>query len=261
VLYSRPMPGEGGSGPTGSGLVTDPIYVAVGSADALHSGVWKAWTQGDEFYALEVASDMPSVMKLSVHSSGICRLANLERGMLEGHAWERDDDPRVIQRWRIAGVGSPDPAICFSLFVPTVFIPHRLGIPNGTPSRRLGKVIWVEPAPLMFATVVDFVRTTDPVQDPGPLLEDSAQLLGVMHLRSGSRISCFRREQALTLAGLTNWQREVTDAVFGVSSPSSDGDIFGVLQSPARFSFPVIREIALGLSNFRGPQPVNPPVS
>jgi hypothetical protein len=78
-------------------LANPAIRLAVGTPIAMQSSVWRVWNDREELYAVTLESRM--CYKLSLHSSGITRLAYLaERDIHDPLI--NDSDPRVIYRWR-----------------------------------------------------------------------------------------------------------------------------------------------------------------
>lgn len=226
------------------------MYIAVGSADALHSGIWKFWVQGDEFYAAETYGH--TAIKISVHKSGVCRMASVQGGGLDDHEWDQDRDPRVIKRWQIAEVGAEDYTQCFSLLVPTVFIPDRLGVPGTVPAGRVGRVIWIRPAPLMYSMRLEFMRTRDDSPPVVPPYASASELVGTLDLRSGSRLWCYRYDAAMSLKDLSAWQNQLASATLTMTGKRPvNGELLATMTSPADHPFPVVRTLALGLSNMK----------
>src|SRR5690349_4035752 len=100
------------------------MYVAVGSVDEPLSTIWKLWTHGDEFYAQHL--DGSPVYKLSVHSSGQARLAQVDRSGAPAIPLKRDRDPHVIARWELPRLGTTtEPTWFLSIMVPSVFVGPR----------------------------------------------------------------------------------------------------------------------------------------
>jgi hypothetical protein len=194
--------------------VPQEIYFAVGSPDELHSAIWKAWTQGDEFYATAL-DVMGPVMKLSVHRSGICRLASTDSAPDDLDWDQEENNPRLLRRWTIPGVDDPDDGVlCFSLLVPTVYIPDRVGVLKKTRPRVLERMVWIEPAHVRRAAVVQFFRTKDASQAAvAPFIADGQQMAGALDLRSGGRIWCIVAGQALSAHDFATWQKQVSAAI------------------------------------------------
>lgn len=221
------------------------IYFCVGARQGVHSAVWKVWVQGDEFYAAQVGL-MAAYVKLSVHRSGICRLANVSTEI--DIDWDRDSDPRVMQRWTIDEVGQTPWCECFSLMVPTIVVPQRFSTDRITSARQAGRIVWVEPAPVGWVTIVSFVRVRDPHAAISEFVDENHLAMGSLRLREGSRVWMIRHSLHLSWPELRTWQEILANT--SVASNRPDGVRFAAASSPANFSHPVLREIALGRMNF-----------
>lgn len=223
------------------------FYFCVGSPLALHSGVWKVWIQGDELYATQIGG-MAAVAKLSVHRSGVCRLATTNTAIADV-TWDNDADPRVAHRWRIEEVGASDSCICLTYVVPAVVVPQRFAADAILTAGQSARVVWVEPSPIGGSTLVTFVRTTDPNAHLDTFLHAPFTLLGSLQLREGSRIWAVRQQQPLDLADFRYWQGVVQETTLNIEDPAVAH--FACFVSPADFSHPVLREIALGHWNIQ----------
>ena len=232
--------------------VPQEIYFAVGCPDELHSAIWKAKTQGDEFYAMALDVLGP-VCKLSVHRSGICRLASTDSAPDDLDWDQEENNPDLLKRWTIPGVDDPDDGVlCFTLLVPTVHIPDRVGVLKKTPQRVLERMNWIEPPPMRRAASIQFIRTKGTSKAAvAPFIAGGQQVAGSLALRSGGRIWCIVAGQALSAKDYATWQKQVSDAIFTMNEPVLDGHSLAALQVPTDFSSPVVIEMALGLSNMK----------
>lgn len=243
-------------------MAKNELYVAVGTVDDPYSAAWKLWTQGDEFYALQ-SSGAGRLCKVTVHKSGICRLANVDRTAEDRADWgvtrvgtgDLETDPDVIHRWEVTKPGSGEVQSVLTLLVPTLFMRARPSLADHPWFRKTDKVVWVPGAPLGFSTLIDCIRVpagTDPESGIGATPE---RVLGTLSLRCGDVVYVVRNRQRLPQNDLEYWQREVTQAVFTTPDEITE-PVFASIISPADFSFPVIREVALGVDNFKQVDPI-----
>ena len=230
------------------------MYVGVGQVTSAYSSVWKLWTQGDEFYAAQVTV-RGRFVKMSAHRSGVCRFATVEDSDLDVD-WDRDDDPRVIHRWTIAKVGTDPWCRCFALLVPTVYIPERSDLTGWMRQRHLDRTLWIDPAPLGLANAIDCVRAEDPEAPLSDFVQGDYDLLGSLDMRSGAVIWVIASTTPLPAKDFANWQQEISNAIFTWDEEGVEA--FGAMVAPADFYVPVIRELALGKSNFRVAAPGRP---
>jgi hypothetical protein len=190
---------------------------------------------------------MASRTKLSIHSSGICRLANVE-GF--DYSWDRDHDPRVLHRWTIEPVGGEsDLCVCLSLIVPTIYVHRRVRL-DVIPNLNVERVRWINPAPLGFGTTVDLLRArSDGIPLPELINDAGYEVIGSLPLRSGAVVWVIRRQFPLAAKDLDSWQRELAEAKFTMSGPGQRW-AFGSITSAAKHPHPAIRDVALGWENF-----------
>lgn len=98
----------------------DNFRFAVSNANGLHSTAWAAWHNGNDYY-LGARSFLGS-MKISLHASGICRVALTERYARSLNVSGMDGPKdRAYVKWR-RGIPSENSAICaVSLIFPTAY--------------------------------------------------------------------------------------------------------------------------------------------
>lgn len=232
------------------------IYFGIGDATGMHSSVWKVWVQGDEMYAAQVSGYKP-VVKLSVHKSGVCRLANVESATMD-ISWDQDRDPRVSKRWLIPPVGGGGDWVgCFALRVPNLPVVRRFALAEVVAESKQSRVVLIKPAPPRCAVVIMFVRTPSAEGEVPTLSAQPQSVIGFLDLRSGPRIWILRTVQALSAEELATWRRHF--ASVRVSGPEPGEAVFGVLMLPTTHAFPAISEVALGRENFvgQGVEPFN----
>lgn len=219
------------------------IRIAVGSAAELHSSAWTIWTRGDDLYA--ASSSSRGFAKLSVHASGVCRYAwTSESGTT--NADEGAD--RVLERWRIQPVGASDWETCFSLAVPTIFVPRRFDH-NGLPAARRASIVWVPPAAIMHGRLVTLFRAKSPHLDIREAINGGYDVIGQLSLQSGGIVWVTTWVETSSDAALRFWQSTVGD--FRINFPSGiPSNPLATMMSPAPdTSYPLVREVALGWNN------------
>lgn len=218
------------------------LYVCVGSEDDPLCPIWKLWTQGNEFYAQQ--SDGNTLWKLSVHASGICRLAQVDRTAPAAITAKLDKDPHVFGRWNIPAIGSAEPTMCFSIMVPSVYVGPRDGFQDLPVAKRVNRAVLARAAPIGSCTDIDSVRLTDP---EGTFAD--REVLGVLDLRDGSKIWVMRSERKLTAESFANFQQHMSEAVFSHDGPA-DAKTYGHLAVVARsHAYPAIWDMSFGRYN------------
>lgn len=116
------------------------VYVAVGRPDALGSPVWKFWVHRDEMYA--TARETGKFYKLSLHSSGIYRLAYISNGERAAREANLDTDPRLLARWSKPPSFKPGWTQCFDLLLPATTVQHRFSL-DSTQEAPKGAIRWL----------------------------------------------------------------------------------------------------------------------
>ena len=161
--------------------VTRYLRFAVGSPQVLYSSAWTVWTWRNDLYAAAVQAR--GAFKLSVHESGVTRLA-LPQPTPELAALKLDQDPRVLDRWRIDRVGAAELTHCLNIAVPSMYVPGRWTA-DAWPRSRVAKVTWLTQAPMLRQRVVSLMRTPP----TGTVLADPGEEI-LARLRSTRETSC-----------------------------------------------------------------------
>ena len=184
------------------------------------------------------------VYKLSLHASGIWRLAFLSSAQLAARIGT-DSDPRVIRRWKQPEQLGEGWTLCFVLTVPMVEIKERFGVDSmwfGVSS----KVRWLEALPRGHKYTIALFLAESADYLPQQVMVQGDEAIGSIELDSG-RISWLiaRREPMIPE------ERDFIDPIGGkvqvnVSGPPHPGIFAAATVIEDGHPYPAIIEIALG---------------
>jgi hypothetical protein len=221
------------------------MRVVVGAPNALHSSVWRYWKNHDDLYVAQMGGR--HVYKLSLHASGIWRLAFLSSAQL-GATIGTDTDPRVIRRWRRPEQLGEGWTLCFVLTVPMVEIRERFDVSSlwGGVS---AKVRWLEALPRGQKYTIALFLAESADYAPEQVMTQGDETIGSIELDSGRifwliarRESMIATERALIDPIPENVQINVSQTqqagIFAAATVIEDGHLY-----------PAIIEIALGRGN------------
>jgi hypothetical protein len=184
-------------------LREEVVRFAVGAADGPRSTVWRIWTDKGNSDVYIAARVLGGVVKVSLHQSGVWRIAFTEEYWEGSTAPEVGEGDRLIERWTppkpIQGITS-----AFMIAVPSA----EIGMPRHplpeSAQKYTKNVSWVQPAPEGFAThfIVMYIEPGVPV--PG----DGVQILSSFVLPDGRTVSVMVLEQVIS----AEQQRQIEDA-------------------------------------------------
>lgn len=146
----------------------EEVRFAVGTPHGMSSNSWKLWARGNDVYF--ACRDNFQEFKLSVHASGIWRLAFTKEATSQHPALRRYDDNRVINRW------TPDLSAGAIVAFELVLLPASLYLPPLQRARWPRDVVFAElldPA-LVTAVALTIVNGHQPIgfteAQPGAVL-------------------------------------------------------------------------------------------
>jgi hypothetical protein len=125
-------------------IVGEEVRFAVGTPRGMSSNSWKLWTRGNDVYF--ACRDNFQEFKLSLHASGIWRLAFTKEALTKLRALRGYDENRVINRWQ------PDLSAGATVAFELVLLPASLYL--APPQRER----W--PRDVVFAELMDPTRVT-----------------------------------------------------------------------------------------------------
>lgn len=160
--------------------IAKQIRFAVGTPHGVSSDSWKVWVRGDDAYF--ACRDQLKEIKISLHASGVWRLALTESAVTKRPDLLAKGADRLLQRWNPAP--GADVATAFQLVVPPASL-HR------TSATRVGwpqSVVFLEPesAKGEFASVYAIVART---QEEVAIAPDTrAVVFGILPLADGRSV-------------------------------------------------------------------------
>lgn len=224
---------------SGSGLT-----VCVGSAEEMHSSVWRYWAQRDELYATQVG--LGEFYKLSFHSSGRWRAA-MHTAPQTPFGGATDPDPRVIHRWQRPEPFSPGWTQCFDLCIASVRVARRFDgrLFDKKPNRN---VTWVDP-PTHGTKVTLTLLLADPAASgPEQVMRADDQVVGSFSLSSGSVAWLIARRERMTDVERKHFQFMADDMKINWKEDPR-GVAAVVMSIETDHAYPVLTEVALGWDN------------
>lgn len=168
----------------------DKLRLAVATTDdKLYSGIWAAWGNKSDFY-IGALTTLGS-MKVSLHASGICRVAFTEPAMrrLKDEGLETPSD-RAIVKWRRPATPTEGAALVASLIFPTAFLKQP---PREGSARR--PLVVVNAGPRAEAVEVGFFYSRMPNAHLEPSLSKIGHPLFWAQLDSGETVSIVARNR------------------------------------------------------------------
>lgn len=115
-------------------LAKDKIRFAVGTTEGSFSGIWSAWGRKNDYYI--GARSVLGSLKISLHASGICRVAFAEQhfALMEQQGLDIPDD-RAFVKWRRAPLQNVGAILVVRLIFPVAFL--RLNRPETTRTKPI----------------------------------------------------------------------------------------------------------------------------
>jgi hypothetical protein len=159
------------------------LRFALGNGNGKYSGTWVAWGHGCNFYI--GARSILGSMKISLHESGICRVALTEQRMkllaVQGLQCPSD---RAFIKWRRAPTPETGAALAVSLTFPTRYF--RLPSPVGTPKTP---TLILDTKPEWEAAEIGFFYTREPSSSLGSKLKQVGIPMFHVELEDGEAVS------------------------------------------------------------------------
>ena len=120
----------------------DTIRFGVGSADALHSSIWRMWTHRNDVYL--AARHSAQMVKVSLHSSGDWRVAYVDASQVNDP--ELPTGSRVLHKWRRPPEFASGWTQCLHIMIPSCSVRQRFRADDT--DKNVKNVDWVLPAKL-----------------------------------------------------------------------------------------------------------------
>lgn len=170
-----------------------PIRVAVGTAEALESSIWRFWVHQSEIYV--AARELVRFLKLSIHSSGTWRLAYVSESDINDPL-NRDDDPRVVMRWTRPSAFRPGWTQCAEILIPAIPVEDRFSLHPDLQPRD--PVTWLPGSSTGHKRHLTLVLAADDSLQIEDVLKSGDQVLGSLKLENGQVAWVVSREVAMT---------------------------------------------------------------
>jgi hypothetical protein len=176
----------------------DKLRFAICGNDEKHSGTWSVWGNKNDFYI--GARSILGSMKVSLHASGICRVA-LTEGQIKLLAEQGLEAPvdRAFVKWKRRPTPEVGAAQVVSLIFPTAYF--RLPAPVGT-SKKPMLILGAQPD--WSAVEIGFFYSREPASQLEPRLARIGNPMFRVTLESGDSISIVARDTKFDLAVLPN---------------------------------------------------------
>jgi hypothetical protein len=215
------------------------IRVAVGTPKTIQSSIWRFWNDAEELYV--VARESRMVYKISLHSSGIARLAYLKERDIRDPLIV-DNDPRVIYRWR-PGTFIDGWMRRLDIVVPAVPVTKYFSLAaTGEPK---GAIQWLETLSRGDRYQLTLLVADSPSRTPDDIRLEGDQLIGSLPLPSG-RVGWIRtRREKMPKAEMERSENFAND--MRINYDSDPGEVFAALIMVDKDSpHPVITNFTLG---------------
>jgi hypothetical protein len=225
------------------------IRVAVGSPNEMHSSVWRIWSHKDEMYIS--SSGLKYFAKLSLHSSGVWRLAELRARTGPNPYDPSESDPRVMHRWDQPPHFADGWTQCLNLVIPSVFVPERFPAPEDVRVRP-SKVEWIRAPSVGHVTVFVLLMAASAELDPRTVMKIGDRTICYFNLDSGRVAWLVLHQEEMSMSDYSIDQGLVGDMKITHTDDPGSG-AFAALMSVGtdRGGVPMILEMALGRNNIR----------
>lgn len=219
------------------------IRVAVGAPNSLQSSIWRFWTQKNEIYVL--ARESAKLLKISLHSSGIWRLAYLPERDINDPLIE-DNDPRVMWRWQKPKEFKQGWTQCLDVVIPAVPINGYFSIESiGEPR---GILHWLDGLLLGHKQQLSLLLAESVSRNIEEVIMKDDQVIGSMSLDNGKIAWVFARKNKMSKIEQQYSEKFAED--MKISYKSDPGDVFAALMMVNKdHPYPLITNIALGWNN------------
>lgn len=196
----------------------DTLRFGIGSADDARSHVWRLWVQRNDVYL--GARDLPQTIKVSLHQSGIWRIAYV-RELTE----EDDGDDRLVFKWKRPAEFARGWTRSVAVVVPEIgamrpFDPFEVDDSRvgwfASPGRNRKAVFTV-----LFSRPGLTESDLSGVSMPGD------RLVGSVGKADGETVWVSLREEPLAAVEMSTIHREIDDIRINLPPGGSEGDIAG----------------------------------
>ena len=169
-------------------LDKDKLRFAIGKPGAGHSAVWAAWGHRNDYYL--GARCILGSTKISLHQTGICRLALTERHYNQLVEWGLPQpSDRAFVKWKRTVAPETGAALAVVLVFPTDYL--KLEAPVGSPRKPL---LIFEPARPGKAVEVGFFYAREPAESLEPKFLQIGKPLFRTDLDNGESVWLVARE-------------------------------------------------------------------
>lgn len=218
----------------------DIIRVAVGDPTHLSSSIWRYWNERDEIYAANIGGR--STAKLSLHSSGIWRLALLKQPT---RSLGLDADPRVLHRWTRPAEFKHGWTQCSDLIIPIVDIKHRFGEVDLAAHQK--RITWITPPPPANKVTLTLLLVTSPTMHPSEVMRSTDAVIGSpLRLESGPTAWLVARQEQMRDDEHEYIDSFVQDMKINYNAAPAAPMFASLMMVDQDRMYPVLFEVALG---------------
>ncbi len=171
-------------------LATDKLRFAIGKPGKRYSGVWAAWSHRSDYYF--GARGILGSIKISLHASGICRVALTARHYKHLADWGLPQpSDRAFVKWKRTDAPERGVALAAVLVFPTDYL--TLEEPLGSPQKPQFNIESARPG---HALEVGFFYSREPTESLEPKFLEIGKPLFRADLDNGESVSMVVREAA-----------------------------------------------------------------
>lgn len=223
----------------------DGYSFATGSADGLRSSVWRIFRRNNEVYV--APRSVANAMKLSLHSSRVCRFAVTEQHYqwMAEQGLEQPPD-RLLVKWNRPETPEYGTLLLATIIMPTDFLRAFGDVPN----RRM---IWFEPPPSGMAIKAGLFLSQERVEKIEASVPDGTCPVVYTHLPNGETVSLMARAVPFDTADfMKRYSGRRGSATFFTSNQDVGGDTLRVfyLNDPTDDGFLQIIDVAGVTANY-----------
>ena len=221
-------------------MPSDVIRVAVGDPTHLSSSIWRYWNERDEIYGANIGGR--SMAKLSLHSSGIWRLAFLKEPI---RPLGLDADPRVLYRWTRPAEFKHGWTQCLDLIIPIANIKHRFSVVDLAAHQK--QITWIAQPPPANKVTFTLLLASSPTMHPSEVMRSTDAVIGSpLRLESGPTAWLVARQEHMRDDEHEYIESFVQDMKINYDSAPT-GPMFASLMMVGQDRmYPVLTEVALG---------------
>lgn len=220
------------------------LRVAIGTPEALQSSIWRFWTQKNEVYI--AARELARLLKLSLHSSGIWRLAYVSVNKINDQLIE-DNDPRVMSRWKKPNEFKPGWTQCLDVIIPTVSLRKHFSLDKVDNPK--GNIHWIAKLSNGYKQQITLLFADSSSRCLEEVTQDGDQVLGRFDLEDGRVAWIITRQSKMTEVEQEYVEKYAADMKINYESDPGDHVFAAMMLIDRDQKYPIISNFSLGWEN------------